>query len=196
MLSVTPKLLWLLDTLHFNFSALDHWQSGLWMCCEFLTCTITPIHLADRMIFSGNAGSGSKSKISAWHKSCFELCSCSMISFIADNAAESFLQQQRRSTTKAGSMKLILYWNFLSWVWGWGCLISRGQLAYKREEACKLSSMMVSDALGNIKTKSDSQKISGIETHRVTTWGSGHHQISLDLVLLILWLRAPNFAHW
>jgi len=48
-------------------------------------------------------------------------------------------------------------------------LISRGQLAYEREEACKLSSMMVSDALGNIKTKSDSQKISGIENHIVTT---------------------------
>ena len=133
MLSVTPKLLWLLDNFHFKFSALDHQQSGLQTCCEFLTSIITPMHLSDHTLFSGNAGSGSKSKISAWHKSCFELCSCSMISFIADNAAESFLQQQRRSRTKAGSMKLILYWNFLSWVWGWGCLISRGQLAYERE---------------------------------------------------------------
>jgi len=131
----------------------------------------------------------------AWLKSCLDLCSFSTSSFMAENAANSYLLHQLRSTTKAGSMKLILYWNFSSHMWGRGCLISWRQLAYKREEAYKLLSMMVPDTQGNIRAKWDSHRMSGNQNHRVSTWESGHHQISPDLFSLILWLSAPNFAH-
>jgi len=36
MISDTAKRLWLLDTLCFKQSALDHQQSGFWMCSKFL----------------------------------------------------------------------------------------------------------------------------------------------------------------
>ena len=50
-------------------------------------------------------------------------------------------------------------------------MITRGQLAYKGEEACKLLSMMVHDALGSIAAKSDSQRVtvSGLTNLRVAT---------------------------
>ena len=48
-------------------------------------------------------------------------------------------------------------------------MITRGQVAYKGEEACKLLSMMVHDALGSIAAKSDSQRVSGLTNLRVAT---------------------------
>ena len=51
----------------------------------------------------------------------------------------------------------------------WGCLISRGQLAYKGEEACKLLSMIVHDTLGSIAAESDGQRVSCLTNLRVTT---------------------------
>jgi hypothetical protein len=47
--------------------------------------------------------------------------------------------------------------------------MTRSRLAYELEETCKLLSMMVSDALGNIATRLESQKINGIENLRVCT---------------------------
>jgi hypothetical protein len=42
-------------------------------------------------------------------------------------------------------------------------LLHDRQLAYEREETCKLLFMMVPDALESIVTRLDSQKIAGIE---------------------------------
>lgn len=53
---------------------------------------------------------------------------------------------------------------------------------------------MVHDALESIAGKSHSQRMCGFTDLRVSTWGSGHHRFSLDLISLILWLSAPNFA--
>ena len=63
------------------------------------------------------------------------------------------------------------------------------------EETSKLLSMIVPDALGNIETRSESQKIVGIENLLVCTWGTGWDRFPPDLTSLILGLRAPNFAH-
>ena len=79
-------------------------------------------------------------------------------------------------------------------MWSSGCLIYPGQLAWKGEQACKLLSMMVHDAIERIAAKSHSQRMCSFTDLRVSTWGSGHHQFSLDLISLILWLSAPNFA--
>ena len=57
--------------------------------------------------------------------------------------------------------------------------------------------MMVPDALGNIETRLESQKIFGIENLLVCTGGTGWNQFKFppDLISLILGLRAPNFVH-
>ena len=57
--------------------------------------------------------------------------------------------------------------------------------------------MMVLDALGNIATRSDSERIGGIENSGDRTLGGGSrcNAISKDLISLILGLNAPNFAH-
>jgi len=55
--------------------------------------------------------------------------------------------------------------------------------------------MMVLDALGNIATRSDSERIGGIENLGDRTSGGGCNTISQDLISLILGLSAPNFAH-
>jgi hypothetical protein len=55
--------------------------------------------------------------------------------------------------------------------------------------------MMVPDALGNIETRLESQKIFGTENLLVCTGGTGWNQFPPDLTLLILGIRASNFAH-
>ena len=57
-------------------------------------------------------------------------------------------------------------------------------------------SMMMLDALGKIGNRSDSQMIGNIENLGYCIPGSHPHLFSLGLVLLILWLSAPNFAYW
>ena len=51
---------------------------------------------------------------------------------------------------------------------------------------------MVPDALRNIETRSDSQKIGGIENLGVSTSGSAFHPFSQELISLILGFRAPT----
>ena len=55
--------------------------------------------------------------------------------------------------------------------------------------------MMVPDTLGNIATRSESLKFVGIENLGVHTSGSGLDRFPIDIILLILGLTAPNFAH-
>jgi hypothetical protein len=55
--------------------------------------------------------------------------------------------------------------------------------------------MMVPDALENIVTRSETQKIVGIENLGVSNCGIGGNHFSPDLISLILGLSAPNFAH-
>ena len=57
-------------------------------------------------------------------------------------------------------------------------------------------SMMILDALGNIGNRSDSQMIGSLENLGCCTGGSLPDLFSLDLVLLMLRLSAPNFAYW
>jgi hypothetical protein len=73
--------------------------------------------------------------------------------------------------------------------------MTQSWLAYKWEETCKLLSMMVLDALGNIVTRLESQKIVGTENLLDCTWGTGQNQFPPDLTSMILGMRAPNFAH-
>jgi hypothetical protein len=54
--------------------------------------------------------------------------------------------------------------------------------------------MMVPDALGNIETRSESQKFVGIENLQVCTSGSGWDWFATAKISLILGLGAPNFA--
>ena len=55
---------------------------------------------------------------------------------------------------------------------------------------------MVLDTVGNIATRSDSERIGGIENLGDSTLGGGcRNTISQDLILLIIGLSAPNFAH-
>ena len=56
-------------------------------------------------------------------------------------------------------------------------------------------SMMILDALGNIGNRPDSQMIDSIENLGYCTRGSHPDLFSLDLVLLILRMSAPNFAY-
>ena len=102
MLSVTAKFLWLLDTLHFNISALDQHQSLFWRFCECLICTKAMIQLSDPVISPGVAESGKYSTIPLWGKSCFDLCGCCTASIMAENDAKSFLLYQSRYSTEAG----------------------------------------------------------------------------------------------
>ena len=62
----------------------------------------------------------------------------------------------------------------------------RSQLAYYAEERCRMLSIMVLDALGNIGNRSDSQIIGSIENLGYCTRGSHPDRFSLDLLLLIL----------
>ena len=73
---------------------------------------------------------------------------------------------------------------------------SPSQLAYCAEERCWMLSVMVLDALGNIGNGSDSQILGRIENLKYCTRGTHPDRFSLDLVLLILLLNAPNFAYW
>ena len=73
-------------------------------------------------------------------------------------------------------------------------MISRGLLAYNAEETCRLLSMMMLDAIGNIGNGSDSHIIGRIENLGYCTCGSHPDLFSLDLVSLILILSSPNFA--
>ena len=69
------------------------------------------------------------------------------------------------------------------------------KLAHKRENQWERLYMMVPDAVGNIETRPDSQKISWIENMPVHTWGGGCNIYSWDLTLLLLGLSASNLAH-
>ena len=73
---------------------------------------------------------------------------------------------------------------------------SQSQLAYYDKERCRMLSMMILDALGNLGNRSDSQMIGSIENLGHCTRGSHPDLFSLDLVSLILRLSAPNFAYW
>ena len=57
-------------------------------------------------------------------------------------------------------------------------------------------SMMILDALGSIGNRSDSQMIGIVENLGYYARGSHPDLFSLELVLLILRLSAPNFAYW
>ena len=54
MISLTLRLLWLLDTqaLHFNSSALNQHQSGFWRLCEYLTYPFVIRMLSDAVMWS------------------------------------------------------------------------------------------------------------------------------------------------
>ena len=56
-------------------------------------------------------------------------------------------------------------------------------------------SLMILDALENIGNRSESQMIGSIENLGYCTRGSHPDLFSLDLVLLILYLSAPNFTY-
>ena len=71
MISVTAKFLWLLDTFHFNISALDQHQSLFWRFCERLTCTMAMIQHSDHVILSGIELSGKYSTVPVWAKRFF-----------------------------------------------------------------------------------------------------------------------------
>ena len=73
-------------------------------------------------------------------------------------------------------------------------MISRGPLAYNAEETCRLLSMIIFDAIGNVGNGSDRQIIDRIENLGYGTGGSHPDLFSLDLVSLILRLSSPNFA--
>ena len=93
MFSVTAKILWFLDTLHFNISALDQhpilkaqWKPNLeW------SCTMAIMQLSDPVILSGIVESEKYSTIPVWAKVGFDLCDYCAASFMAQNDAESFL---------------------------------------------------------------------------------------------------------
>ena len=57
-------------------------------------------------------------------------------------------------------------------------------------------SMMILDALGSIGNRTASQMIGSIKNLGYCTLGSHPDLFSLELVLLILRLSAPNFAYW